>query len=114
MLVIAGILIALWINGWMEDRKDARHTLRFNPTTCTDLTGTGDIRLIRNRARRDQVTKYYENTERAGEIIERNKIWQRGSVAQMASQQPAGLDEEFKAARSAVGDELARRRWPTD
>lgn len=244
LLVIAGILIALWVNDWMEDRKDAqaerqylellardldndvevlaevrdfqekqaadaaaayaalagpvppdqreavagrlerlvmRRTLRFNPTTYEDLTGTGNVRLIRNRALRDQVAKYYENTERVAAIIERNnqffvdeyyalylsnngliaprpggnaplaaaaikafaartgmtvttandrlwtlpadaaewtilrnKVWQRGSVAQMASQQLAGLAEEVKAARKAVGDELAARHWPGD
>ena len=42
----------------------------------------------------------------------RNKVWQRGSVAQMASQQLAGLGAQVAAARTAVGDELARRRWP--
>ncbi len=244
VLVIAGILIALWINGWMEARKEARaerqylellardldndvgvlaevrdfqakqvadaavayvalarpvppdqrealaaklehlttrRTLRFNPTTYTDLTGTGNVRLIRNRTLRDQVAQYYENTERASAIIQRNnqffvdesyarylsdngliaprtgdnsalvatsaeefesrtglevttaddrlwtlpvdapewtilrnKVWQRGAVAQMAGQQLAGLAEEVKAARKAVGDELAARHWPGD
>lgn len=244
VLVIAGILIALWVSDWMEARKgtraerqylellardldndvevlaevrgfqdlqaadaaaayvalaapvppearealarrlehlSTRRTLRFNPTTYTDLTGTGNVRLIRNRALRDQVAKYYENTERAAAIIQRNnqffvdesyarylsdngliaprpsdnsaivgssgktfeartglkvttandrlwtlpagapewtilrnKVWQRGAVAQMASQQLAGLGEDVKSARKAVSDELDARHWPGD
>lgn len=239
LLVIAGILIALWIDGRMEDRRDARaelqylellardldndaavlaevrefqdrqaadaaeayralatpvapvdrealavklerlatrRTLRFNPTTYMDLTGTGNIRLVRNRALRDRVAKYYENTERTAAIIQRNnqffvdesyalyltsngliaprtgdnilsveksaklfaarvglavtpandrlwalpadapewtilrnKVWQRGSVAEMASMQMADLAEELRGVRSAVAAELGRR-----
>jgi ketosteroid isomerase-like protein len=241
VLVIAGILIALAVNDWMEGRKDARaerqylellardlgndmkvlaqvrdfqdkqaadaaaayaalaspvapgdrealanrlshlstrRTLRFNPTTYTDLTVTGNVRLIRNRTLRDELAKYYENTERIAAIIERNnqffvdesyalylsndgliaprpsnnvasveasmkgfqartgmtvttandrlwalpadapewmilrnKVWLRGTVAQMASQQLVDLGEELTGVRTAVTDELARR-WP--
>jgi hypothetical protein len=244
VLVIAGILIALAVNDWMEGRKDARaerqylellardldndmkvlaeardfqdkqaadaaaayaalaapvppeardalaerldhlstrFTLRFNRTTYTDLTGTGNVRLIHNRTLRDRLAKYYENTERTAAIsqrnnqffvdenfaryvsdtgliaprpsdnvalldasgrafeartgmtvttandrlwtlpagapewtILRNKVWQRGLTAQVDGQRLAGLGEELAAARKAVGDELARRRWPGD
>jgi len=178
VLVIAGILIALAVNNWMEDRKDARaerqyldllardlksdvavlaevkdfqdkqaadgaaayaelaarggppdreataerlshllsrRTLRFNPPTYTDLTGTGNIRLVRNRGLRDQVARYYEDAQRTAVVIERNNqffvdeaytlyLMNTGLVApRTSSNYPplAGMLKEF-AARTGV------------
>lgn len=134
-LLIVGILVALAVDGWIEDRRDvrtereylerlqrdldrdlavleeyvafedrqvadgiaayramrgavqpagreavaesltrlmSRRTIRLARSTYTDLVSTGNIRLIRNTALRDQIATLYETTDRSVAIRDRN------------------------------------------
>jgi hypothetical protein len=53
-------------------RLTSRRTLRLVRATYTDLVSTGNLRLIRNPVLRDRVVKYYEATDRAIAIVDRN------------------------------------------
>ena len=52
----------------------ARRTLRLNRAAYTDLTSTGNLRLIRNGALRDQIVGLYEANDRFNAIIDRNNL----------------------------------------
>jgi hypothetical protein len=135
MLIVIGILVALSIDGWAQDREDrrnelaylgvlsrdldqmveqlevyiefatitaesgagvlrilsgdrfeeytgelglylssmsARRTLRLVSAAYTDLTSTGNLRLIRSRSLRDQLLRYFAEVARIELIIEKN------------------------------------------
>lgn len=135
VLVVAGILIALAIDGWAQDREDrraetiylellikdledieaelhfyidfeqrnsrlgaeaytaisernlpgdideiqllisalgSRRTLRIDSAAYLDMTSTGNIQLIRDRALRERIIRYFTTTERVELVVEKN------------------------------------------
>ena len=53
-------------------RLGARRTLRLTRAAYTDLTGTGNLRLIRNGTLRDRIVGMYEANDRVAAIVDRN------------------------------------------
>ena len=53
-------------------RLSVRRTLRLNRAAYTDITGTGNLRLIGDSALRDRIVGLYETTDRVSAVIDRN------------------------------------------
>ena len=91
-----------------------RRTLRLNRAAYTDLTSTGNLRLIRNDALRDQIVGLYEANDRFNAIIHRNHqvfvdetyaafLADGALVAQRASSNIPLLDRTQKQMASRMG-----------
>lgn len=53
-------------------RLSARRTLVLDNATYEDLISTGNLQLVRNRELRDRIVDFYERTQRAYEILNKN------------------------------------------
>lgn len=53
-------------------RLTIRVTFSTNDPTFTDLVSSGNIKLIKNKAKKDQIIRYYQNLERIIKIIQNN------------------------------------------
>ena len=177
VMLVVGILLALAVNNWVEDRRDARierqylerlvrdldadigflaemveferlqvddgvmawkalgdpkaiadreavaralshlsarRTLRMNRAAYTDLTGTGNLRLISDSALRDRIVGLYEANDRVSTIIDRNNqfyvdqmyaqfLASGGLIARRAHSNLAQLNEAYREIVPRIG-----------
>ena len=114
----------------------SRRTLRVNRSTYTDLSSTGNLRLIGNPQLRDRIVGLYESNDRVVGIRDRvgvavdtsddrlwdlpaaapertilaNNVWFRGFVSYAAILQLKDVGEGIRSVRDEITAELARRR----